>query len=389
MVTNFFFFKFYFCQESDNMKYDFFNFLTLKIIIMEEVIQGNCEATNELKKLVSMVSKSKSTVLLRGETGCGKDIVAQSIHNSSERKGNLINVNCAAIPSELLESELFGHEKGSFTGADSQRQGRFELSNNGTLFLDEIGDMPMSLQAKLLRAIETRKIQRVGGRKEIDLDLRLICATHQNIEKKIEDGSFRSDLFFRINVFPIEIPTLSERKNDIPILVKFISEEIKKNGGWPPNFENSALNALKEYIWPGNIRELKNVIERASIIFPNKTVNAKNIKENLIRISLPNNTEEKNELWEMTSDLAPINDMNDDEEIGYSIPHPNHYKKWFEYMDKIDLRRHLSEVEIILIESSLEKNNGSVTKTAESLKINRTTLIEKMKKLSIQKIQDK
>ena len=175
-----------------------------------------------------MVAQSNSTVLLRGETGCGKDVVAKAIHNSSERTGDLVNVNCAAIPSELLESELFGHEKGAFTGADSRREGRFESSNNGTLFLDEIGDMPLPLQAKLLRAIETRKIQRVGGKSEIELNLRLICATHQNIEKKIDEGHFRADLFYRINVFPIEIPSLSERREDIPILVNHILDELKK-----------------------------------------------------------------------------------------------------------------------------------------------------------------
>ena len=356
---------------------------------MNNIIKGDCEATTQLKKLVEMVSGSNSTVLLRGETGCGKDVVARAIHHSSPRKGELINVNCAAIPSELLESELFGHEKGSFTGADAQRQGRFELSNNGTLFLDEIGDMPMSLQAKLLRAIETKKIQRVGGKKEIELDLRLICATHQNIEKKIEEGSFRSDLFFRINVFPIEIPTLAERKEDIPILVSYILNEIKNSGSIAPKFDDSAIKALKDYLWPGNVRELKNVIERASIIFPGKLINSKNIRENLIRISLPDDREEKDNLWEMTSDLVKINDVikkNDDSSAG--IPHPSHYKKWFKYMEKIDLRRHLSDVEITLIEAALEKNQGSVTKTAECLKINRTTLIEKMKKLSIQKIPE-
>ena len=355
---------------------------------MTEIIKGLCEATEQLKKLVDLVAKSNSTVLLRGETGCGKDVVAQAIHKASSRKGQLVNVNCAAIPSELLESELFGHEKGSFTGADSQRQGRFELSHEGTLFLDEIGDMPMSLQAKLLRAIESRKIQRVGGKQEIDLNLRLICATHQNIEKKIEQGSFRSDLFFRINVFPIEIPTLAERKDDIPLLIEFMLDELKKSGSVIPKFDSSALLALKEYIWPGNVRELKNVVERAAIIFPDKEISAKNIKENLIRISLPDDKEEKENLWDMTADLVEINNDNNVEKSDDSfqpLPHPTHYKKWFQYMEKIDLRRHLGEVEIILIESALEKNLGSVTKTAESLKINRTTLIEKMKKLSIQK----
>tara|TARA_X000000950_G_scaffold284870_1_gene389048 strand:+ start:23159 stop:24232 length:1074 start_codon:yes stop_codon:yes gene_type:complete len=355
---------------------------------MEEIIKGTCNSTLQLKKLVSMVSKSTSTVLLRGETGCGKDVVARAIHSSSKRKGELINVNCAAIPSELLESELFGHEKGAFTGADSQRQGRFEQSDNGTLFLDEIGDMPMPLQAKLLRAIETKSIQRVGGRREIDLDLRLICATHQNIEKKIEDGTFRADLFFRINVFPIEIPTLSERKDDIPLLIDHILSELESRKEKIPKFDSSAIKSLKEYLWPGNVRELKNVIERASIIFPEKIIDSKKVKENLIRVSIPDNNEEKEKLWDLTSDLSEVNESKSIEEDVSQIPHPNHYKKWFEYMDSIDLRRHLGDVEFILIESALEKNNWSVTKASESLKINRTTLIEKMKKLSIQKISD-
>ena len=353
---------------------------------MNDIIKGNCEATSELKKLVEMVSSSNSTVLLRGETGCGKDVVARAIHHSSKRDGELVNVNCAAIPAELLESELFGHEKGAFTGADAKREGRFEASHKGTLFLDEIGDMPLPLQAKLLRAIETRRIQRVGGKGEIELDLRLICATHQNIERKIDEGLFRADLFYRINVFPIEIPTLAERKEDIPLLVSHILNEIKTNGSNPPIFEESALTALKEYVWPGNIRELKNLIERAAIIFREKKVNGRNIKENLLKINLPNFKEEKDALWNMTSDLTEIEATTGFSQDENSMPHPNHYKKWFEYSDKIDLRRHLSDVEYILIEGALKKNGGSVTAASKSLKINRTTLIEKMKKYSIPKV---
>ena len=354
---------------------------------MSEIIIGNCEVTQQLKKLVDMVSISNSTVLLRGETGCGKDVVARAIHSTSNRKGELVNVNCAAIPSELLESELFGHEKGAFTGADSKKEGRFEASNEGTLFLDEIGDMPMPLQAKLLRAIETKTIQRVGGKGEIKLDLRLICATHQNIEKKIEDGLFRADLFYRINVFPIEIPTLAERKDDIPQLLNHILEEIDENKeNKLPIFDDSAISALKEYIWPGNIRELKNLIERASIIFANKKINAKNIRENLLRINLPDFKEESNFVWEMTSELTNIKDAKETNSTNNSLPHPNNYKSWFDYLEKIDLRRHLSEVECILIEGALKKNDGSVTSASKSLKINRTTLIEKMKKYSIPRV---
>ena len=351
---------------------------------MTEIIKGRCEATLELKKLVDMVAKSNSTVLLRGETGCGKDVVARAIHESSKRPGELVNVNCAAIPSELLESELFGHEKGAFTGADSKREGRFEASHEGTLFLDEIGDMPMSLQAKLLRAIETRCIQRVGGRSEIELNLRLICATHQNIEKKIDEGHFRADLFYRINVFPIEIPSLAERREDIPILVNHILNELKNNGSVIPKIDNSGIKALQEYVWPGNVRELRNVIERAAIIFPDGNISSRNIKENLLKVNLPDNQKESEKLWEMTSDLTNI-DI-DQEESPSSMPHPNHYKKWFELLDKIDLRRHLSDVEFNLIEGALKKADGSVTEASKCLKINRTTLIEKMKKYSIPKI---
>ena len=351
---------------------------------MSDIIKGQCDATLQLKKLVSMVAKSNSTVLLRGETGCGKDVVAKAIHDFSERSGSLINVNCAAIPSELLESELFGHEKGAFTGADSKREGRFEASDNGTLFLDEIGDMPLPLQAKLLRAIETRKIQRVGGRNEIDLNLRLICATHQNIEKKIDEGHFRADLFYRINVFPIEIPSLSERREDIPILVEHILGELEKMGSLIPKIDPSAIKALQEYIWPGNVRELRNVIERATIIFPEQIISSKNIKENLLKINLPDNQGEKDILWEMTSELSEVKEIKN--EKSSFIPHPNDYKKWFEMIDKIDMRRHLSEVELILIEGALKKNNGSVTEASKSLKINRTTLIEKMKKYSIPRL---
>ncbi len=289
---------------------------------MNSYIKGSCLATKELKKLVELVSKSNSTVLLRGETGCGKDVVAREIHEESKRKGELINVNCAAIPSELLESELFGHEKGAFTGADSRREGRFEASNNGTLFLDEIGDMPMQLQAKLLRAIETRKIQRVGGKNEIELNIRLVCATHQNIEKKIDEGLFRADLFYRINVFPIEIPTLAERKDDIPELVGHILEEIKNTGSTIPNFNESAFSALKEYLWPGNVRELRNLIERAAIIFPGKTIGSQNVKENLLKINLPNTKDEKNSLWELTSNLTEVQEIPDED---FSVPHANHY----------------------------------------------------------------
>ena len=186
---------------------------------LDELIVGQSAPMREAKRLIELAAPSTTTILVQGETGTGKELVARAIHNLSKRKGKLVSVNCSAIPAELLESELFGHEKGAFTGADKTRSGRFEMASGGTLFLDEIGDMPLALQAKLLRALENRTIQRVGGGNEVEVDFRLVCATHQNIEGDIESGKFRADLFYRINVFPITVPALASRSVDIPAIL--------------------------------------------------------------------------------------------------------------------------------------------------------------------------
>ena len=356
--------------------------------IINNLITGQSAAVKELRRLMGVVSKSSSTVLIQGSTGTGKELVAKGIHQASGRKGPLISVNCAAIPSELLESELFGHEKGSFTGADKMRIGRFEQSNEGSLFLDEIGDMPLSLQSKLLRAIESRSIQRVGGSKDIKVNLRLICATHQNIESFVEEGKFRADLFFRINVFPIAVPTLAERAADIPMIVNIMLKDLEKRGDNIPTFDQSAFLELGRYNWPGNVRELRNVIERASVLFSGGKVIGENIKGNLLRLKVPDLKEEQDALWDSTSEL--VSDTTDDTigDVAPPLPHPNHYSEWFTYFDSIDLRRHLIDVEEILIKAALDKCEGKTSKAAELLKLNRTTLIEKMKKLSIPKSFD-
>ena len=347
------------------------------------LISGISAPTNELKRLMSVVAPTGSSALILGPTGSGKELVAKGIHLASGRKGPLISVNCAAIPTELLESELFGHEKGSFTGADKARTGRFEQSSGGTLFLDEIGDMPLSLQSKLLRALENRTIQRVGGDKEIKIDLRLICATHQNIEKNVEDGKFRADLFFRINVFPIIVPNLAERIVDLPVIVKFMLSDLKNQGENIPEFDQSAFQELGRYNWPGNIRELRNVIERASVLFPNQQITGKHVQENLLRLKVPDPQIEKDAMWEATSSLSFENNDHIEIDTKPPLPHPSHYNDWFLYFDTIDLRRHLIDVEEVLIKAAIDKNSGHITKASESLKLNRTTLIEKMKKLSI------
>ena len=354
---------------------------------IRSLISGKSRQTDELIKLIQMVSKTNSTALILGETGTGKDVIARAIHNSSMRNGPLITVNCAAIPSELLESELFGHEKGSFTGADKLRKGKFEQSSGGSMFLDEIGDMPLTLQAKLLRAIENKTIQRVGGSTDIKIDLRLICATHRDLDKKVENGEFRADLFFRINVLPIQVPSLAERRDDIPDLVLNLLKNADTEDEFKPKFTTDAITALTRHNWPGNIRELKNLIERACILFQGQEVTSTNITENLLRLKAPNTIEEQNEIWDVTSELMDeIEFDNNDEETKIdNLPHPNNYKDWFTFYDEIDVRRHLQDIEIILIEAALEKTNGKIANAADILKLRRTTLIEKMKKFSITK----
>ena len=338
-----------------------------------------------MKKLIEMVSSSNTTVLIQGETGTGKELVAEALHTASGRQGNNISVNCAAIPSELLESELFGHEKGAFTGADRARPGRFEQANDGTIFLDEIGDMPLPLQSKLLRVLESRKIQRVGSSKEVDVNFRLVCATHQDLDKKVEKGEFRADLFYRINVFPIDVPTLAARTVDVPVLIQGIIEKIKFSGqDIKVSFSEDALKVLSNYNWPGNVRELRNVIERASVLFNDRSVSGDNVKENLLRLKVPDPDEEQDELWAASTDLADISSQDKGEETdGLPIPKPEQYKDWFLYFDKMDLRRHLSEIEIVMIEAALEKTDGMVSQASDALKLRRTTLIEKMKKYGI------
>ena len=353
---------------------------------IEKIILGHSLAIKEMKRLIEMVCASATTVLIQGETGTGKELVAEALHVASGRKGSNISVNCAAIPSELLESELFGHEKGAFTGADRARAGRFEQANNGTIFLDEIGDMPLPLQSKLLRVLEGRKIQRVGSNKEIDVDFRLVCATHQDLDKKVEKGEFRADLFYRINVFPIEVPNLAMRTVDVPILIQGIIEKMKFSGQEiNVNFSEDAIKVLSNYNWPGNVRELRNVIERASVLFNDRSVSGDNVKENLLRLKVPDPDEEQDELWAASTDLVESIDKEEEEVTNLPLPKPEQYKDWFLYFDKMDLRRHLSEIEIVMIEPALEKTDGRVSQASDALKLRRTTLIEKMKKYGISK----
>jgi sigma-54 dependent transcriptional regulator, flagellar regulatory protein len=233
-------------------------------------LKGNSQAIVNIRKSINQVAQSDATVLILGESGTGKEIIARALHDASLRRSRLfVPINCGAIPGELLESELFGHEKGAFTGALSARQGRFEMAEGGTLFLDEIGDMPMAMQVKLLRVLQERSYERVGSNKTLHCDVRIIAATHRCLADEIKENRFREDLFYRLNVFPIEVSPLRDRAEDIPLLVKDIIACLEASNRCSVRFTNASLAVLMQYEWPGNIRELANLIERMTIIYPN------------------------------------------------------------------------------------------------------------------------
>lgn len=255
----------------------------LKNRIMPNRIKGNSGKMNEVFELIESVAPTDATVLIRGESGVGKELVAEAIHFNSLRKSKpFIKVNCAALPESLIESELFGHEKGAFTGASTTRIGRFEAANGGTIFLDEFGDIPASTQVKLLRVLQEREIERIGSTKPIKVDVRIICATNRNLEELIKNNQFREDLYYRINVFPIYIPPLRERINDIPILIDFFIDKFnKRHGKNIKRITASAIDTLMVYHWPGNIRELENCMERACILSTDRVIRANNLPASL------------------------------------------------------------------------------------------------------------
>ena len=352
------------------------------------LIIGESPKMEELKRLLKIVGPSLAPVMLTGETGVGKDIFAQEIHRQSLRSGPLIAINCAAIPAELLESELFGYEKGAFTGADRARMGRFEMSDGGTLFLDEIGDMPLALQSKLLRVLENYRIQRIGGNHEMKLDLRLVCATHQKVEEMVEDGRFRADLYFRLATFPIEVPALRERCDDIPKLLDAMTLTYleRQPNVDAPRFSDSAIEALKSHQWPGNVRELRNVLERAFVLFSGVEVTGRHVTENLLRLRLPGpaSPEELDALWQAATFDEVISGFSDPK--SHTLPPtPEAYRDWFLHYDYIDLRSFVRDIEVVLIEAALLAKGGLVSHAAEALGLRRTTLIEKMKKLMIER----
>ena len=347
--------------------------LPVPAVMIDQLIVGSSTQMRNVKRLIATVAISNAPVMVLGETGTGKELVAEAVHRASGREGALICVNCAAIPSELLESELFGHEKGAFTGADRQRIGLIEQANGGTLFLDEIGDMPLSLQSKLLRVLESQRVQRVGAATAQKVDFRLVTATHRDLEARVADGSFRADLFFRIAVFPVVLPALAERSVDIPAIIgRMIGDRMAENPALDaPQFDMSAMRALSAHAWPGNVRELRNVLARAFVLFPGKLVTARHVRDNLLSLSMPDEDESGTPEAPSACELG--------------LPEPSQFHKALGQRGDLDMRGYLRDIEVALIESALDLRDGCVTQAAEALRLRRTTLIEKMKKYGIRR----
>lgn len=356
-------------------------------VALENKIVGKSTAAIQLKKMIEIVAPSEAPVVVNGPTGSGKELVAEALHEISRRKGEFVTINCAAIPKELIEAELFGFEKGAFTGAIKSTPGKFEQANRGTLFLDEIGDMPSDLQTKLLRVLESSKVSRVGGNKQIKLDLRIVCATHKDLNQLVERGEFREDLLFRLNVFPIKVPNLRDRIEDLPLILEHLVS--KRVSGNPtigkPIFSKSGLIELKKYSWPGNIRELRNIVERAIIFFPKKEITDSDVRDYLIQIKndVVLRVDEQDAMWESLDNLLQIENKDEIDNFEERLPAPKDFAKWFQKNNSVDLRGLLRDIEIVLIEAAIERNGGNSSEAARDLKLIRTTLIEKMKKYGI------
>lgn len=328
-------------------------------------ISGNSSKIQQLKKVIQQVSPTDVNVLITGESGTGKEIAGRLIHSLSSRKNKpFVPVNCGAIPTDLLESELFGHEKGAFTGAITSRMGRFELAQGGTIFLDEIGDMPLSMQVKILRVIQEKVFERVGSNKSIKVDVRIIAATHRDLEEEIKKGGFREDLFYRLNVFPIEMPSLRDRLEDIPAIVQDLIAKCKQETNAEIKISHKAMASLLQCKWHGNIRELSNLIERLTVLYPNETVDFEQLPEKY-------QVHENADMSQVT-----LKNMAMSEKVIVNN---------FSMSQDVNLKEMLYQIEHSFIKEALERTNGIVSHAAEKLGMRRTTLIEKMKKFSIEK----
>lgn len=335
--------------------------------------EGKSESMRTIQRMLAQVAPTNSNVLILGESGTGKEMAARHIHElSSRRNKSFVAVNCGAIPGDLLESELFGHERGSFTGALTSRMGRFEFAEGGTLFLDEIGDMSLQMQVKLLRVLQERCFERVGSNRSVQCNVRIIAATHRDLEAAIREGRFREDLFYRLNVFPLAMPPLRERITDLPLLIENILIAQRQVNGSTLRLSKKTVDCLMQYSWPGNVRELSNLLERVSILFPQTLVEIQDLPERYGGRRPPDIS-----LARCDGDLSPDLD---------SPLSGDAYEPSDQPSDRVlppgglDLKSHLSSIESRLIREALRASHGIVANAARLLGMRRTTLVEKLRK---------
>ncbi len=336
---------------------------------------GSSPALRQTTQLLGKVAGTDSTVLILGESGTGKELVAQCLHRQSPRhQGPFVAVNCGAIPAELMESELFGHEKGAFTGALVTRKGRFELAEGGTLFLDEVAEMAPSMQVKLLRVLQERQFERVGGAKPMETNVRVIAATHRNLEERIAEKLFREDLYYRLNVFPVELPPLRERGDDVFLLLDYFCHQRAAQGFAPFRLAEDVRSVLRNYSWPGNVRELQNLVERFSILRAGEEVQL---------MDLPRNMLSKTEACDEVEESIALRSLWQDEEPA-ATPKPERLLP----DGPFDLKHYLEELERGFLLEALEVCDHVVSRAADRLGLRRTTLVEKLRKYAIQPERD-
>lgn len=351
---------------------------------------GQSQVIRDIRSVIGQVAVRDVSVLITGESGTGKEVVARALHQHSARRDKpFVPVNCGAIPAELLESELFGHEKGAFTGAISSRSGRFELADGGTLFLDEIGDMPLPMQVKLLRVLQERQFERVGGSRTLEVDVRIITATHKNLEEMIISGEFREDLYYRLNVFPIEMPPLRDRISDLPLLIREFMQRLEEQGLQAMHFLPEAMESLNRHPWPGNVRELSNLLERLAIIYSGGVIGVSELPAKFRHIQEP-----YPERYEKAK--PPVNLIPDQEQTAQTSGISESASAVLAVSSQgsealaqvqldllkkgIDLKNFLETTEQRLIEQALSETGQVVARAARLLGIRRTTLVEKMRK---------
>jgi sigma-54 specific flagellar transcriptional regulator A len=367
--------------------------------ITDSLLLGNSAPMQQVKLLIQQVAQSNASVLILGESGTGKELVAKALHQESSRCDHAyVPVNCGAIPAELLESELFGHEKGAFSGASSAKKGRFELADKGTLLLDEIGEMPLSMQVKLLRVLQEQVIDRVGSEKPRSIDVRIVAATHQNLSDKVAARDFREDLYYRLNVFPIQMPPLRERGEDILLLWQFFAKELCSGDDAPVSLSLAAAHDLMQRQWKGNCRELRNLVERMSILYPGTEITLQNLHPSapmLVSDMMAVESQAELALHPQAVVKAPMaavaalppslfEPLVVEEEPDSSQELADLLVSSIDISQGCDLKQQLIAVETQLIQKALDATLGNVSKASELLSVRRTTLIEKIKKYQLQ-----